>query len=65
MRELDLIRAAAEDVAAARSLLKQRLETLDSVTRNALARGVPSAEVAAASVPSFSGTLGAGRTVRS
>lgn len=48
MHELDLIRAAAEDVAAARSLLKQRLETLDAITRSALERGVPAAEVAAA-----------------
>lgn len=55
MHELDLVRAAAEDVAAARSLLRQRLETLDAITRSALERGVPAAEVAAAGESSLAG----------
>ncbi|GAA3322823.1 MULTISPECIES: hypothetical protein [Paeniglutamicibacter] len=48
MHELDLIRAASEDVAAARLLLRQRQETLDAITRAALEHGVPAAEIAAA-----------------
>lgn len=47
MHELDLIRAASEDVAAARLLLRQRQETLDAITRAALEHGVPAAEIAA------------------
>lgn len=49
MHDLDLIRAASEDVAAARLLLRQRQETLDAITRAALEHGVPAADIAAAS----------------
>lgn len=47
MHELDLIRAASEDVAAARLLLRQRQETLDAITRAALEHGITAAEIAA------------------
>ncbi|OIH83722.1 hypothetical protein BLJ79_13515 [Arthrobacter sp. UCD-GKA] len=48
MHELELIRAAAQDVAAARSLLRQRLDTLAAINRDALARGIPAVDVAVA-----------------
>lgn len=48
MHELELVRAAAQDVATARSLLRERLETLEAVNRNALDRGIPAVDVAAA-----------------
>lgn len=51
VHELDLIRAATEDVAAARLLLEQRLATLDAITRAAAAHGVPAADIAAAENP--------------
>ena len=56
MHELELVRAAAEDVAAARTLLRQRLETLEAVNRNALDRGIPAVDIAAAGGLSPAGT---------
>jgi len=45
MNQLDLIRAAAEDVAAARVLLQERVEVLDAIVQTALEHGVPMAQV--------------------
>ena len=49
MHELNLIRAAAEDVAAARAVLRERSQALQAIIRTALDHGVPPAEVARAS----------------
>lgn len=57
MNQLDLIRAAAEDVAAARVLLRERLEALDAIVQSALEHGVPSDQVDEAKSPSWNATL--------
>ena len=49
MHELDLIRAATEDVASARVLLQERTAALDAIIQTALDHGVPPVEVAEAS----------------
>ena len=49
MHELNLIRAAAEDVAAARAVLGERSQALKAIARTALDHGVPPADVARAS----------------
>lgn len=51
MRQLDLIRAAAEDVASARVLLRERMEALDAIMQTALEHGATQAEVLEASGP--------------
>lgn len=51
VHDLDLIRAAAEDVAAARLLLKQRQDTLEAISKTARERGMPPSEIAAATAP--------------
>lgn len=48
MHELDLIRAATEDVDSARVLLQQRTGTLDAIIQAALDHGIPLEEVAEA-----------------
>lgn len=48
MHQLDLIRAAAEDVASARILLKERIEALDAIVATALDHDIPAAKVAEA-----------------
>ena len=48
MHQLDLIRAAAEDVASARILLTERIEALNAIVATALDHDVPATEVAAA-----------------
>ncbi len=53
MNQLDLIRAAAEDVASARVLLREREETLDAIVQTALEHGVPMAQVDEAKSPSW------------
>ena len=57
MNQLDLIRAAAQDVAAARVLLRERLEALDAIVQSALEHGVPSDKVDEAKSPSWNATL--------
>ena len=49
MHELNLIRAAAEDVAAARVVLRERSQALQSIVRTALDHGAVPADVARAS----------------
>lgn len=61
VRELELIRAASEDVAAARMLLQQRLGALDAITRTALAHGIAPAEVALAGSAAAPGDPRAGK----
>ncbi|MFF5794700.1 hypothetical protein ACFY5D_21865 [Paeniglutamicibacter sp. NPDC012692] len=53
MNQLDLIRAAAEDVAAARVLLRERVEALEAIVQSALEHGVPSDQVDEAKSPSW------------
>lgn len=48
MHQLDLIHAAAEDVASARVLLNERIEALEGIMATALAHDVPAARVAQA-----------------
>ena len=49
MHELNLIRAAAEDVAAARVVLSERSQALKAIVRTALDHGAVPADVARAS----------------
>lgn len=56
MNQLDLIRAAAEDVASARVLLRERVETLDSIVKSALEHGVPIDQIDEAKSPSWNAT---------
>ena len=49
MHELNLIRAAAEDVAAARMVLRERSQALQAIIRTALDHGAVPTEVARAS----------------
>lgn len=53
MSQLDLIRAAAEDVASARVLLRERMEALEAIVQTALEHGATQAQVAEASGPSL------------
>lgn len=53
MHELDLIHAAAEDVASARVLLRERIAALDAIVQTALDHGIPEEKVNAASEPSL------------
>ena len=53
MHELDLIQAAAEDVASARVLLQERIEALEAIVRTALDHGIPETKVNEASQPSL------------
>lgn len=53
MSQVDLIRAAAEDVASARVLLRQRMEALEAIVATALEHGATQAQVAEASSPSL------------
>ncbi|GAA5225963.1 hypothetical protein [Paeniglutamicibacter antarcticus] len=46
MHQLDLIHAAAEDVASARILLNERIEALQDIMATALAHAVPGPDVA-------------------
>ncbi|WP_411734784.1 hypothetical protein [Paeniglutamicibacter sp.] len=46
MHHVDLIRAAAEDVASARILLKERIEALDAIVATALDLDIPADQVA-------------------
>ena len=48
MHQLDLIRAAAEDVASARILLNERIEALEAILAAALDHGIPAAQAAEA-----------------
>lgn len=64
MHQLDLIRAAAEDVASARILLKERIEVLDAIVATALDHDIPAAKVAEAAqaaLPSETEETTAGR----
>lgn len=56
MHELDLVRAAAEDVAAGRMLLQQRIDVLDAIVQSALDHGIPMEQVSEASASSLSGS---------
>lgn len=53
MHELDLIRAATEDVAAARVLLQERTEALDAIIQTALDHGISMDDVTEASKTSL------------
>jgi hypothetical protein len=53
VHELDLIRAATEDVDSARVLLQERTDALDAIIQTALDHGVPLDEVAEASEASI------------
>lgn len=53
MHELDLIHAAAEDVASARVLLQERMAALDAIVQTALDHGIPEEKVNVASEPSL------------
>lgn len=55
MHDLDLIRAAAEDVASARVLLQERASVLDAIVQTALDHGVPLTQVMEASEASLNG----------
>lgn len=55
MHELDLIRAATEDVASARVLLQERTDALDAIIQTALDHGISMDEVAEASKPPLPG----------
>ena len=48
MHELDMIRAAAEDVDSAQILLRERTGALDAIVNTALDHGIPPAQVAEA-----------------
>jgi hypothetical protein len=48
VHQLDLIRAAAEDVAAARMLLNERIGALNAIVATALDHDIPAAKVAEA-----------------
>ena len=52
MHQLDLIRAATEDVESARVLLQERIEALDAIIQTALDHGIPTEKIAEASTPS-------------
>jgi hypothetical protein len=52
MHDLDLVRAAAEDVASARLVLSHRIEALEIIVKAALEHGAPMAQVLEASEPS-------------
>ncbi|MFL4472525.1 hypothetical protein ACIPVK_00815 [Paeniglutamicibacter sp. MACA_103] len=59
MHQLDLIRAAAEDVASARILLNERIEALNAIVATALDHDVPATDVAeAAHAAQLPGTEG-------
>jgi hypothetical protein len=49
VHELDLVRAATEDVDSARVLLQERSDALDVIIQTALDHGIPLDEVAEAS----------------
>lgn len=49
MHELDLIRAATEDVAAAKVLLQERTAALDAIIQTSLDHGISMADVTEAS----------------
>ena len=49
MHELDLIRAATEDVVSAQVLLQERTQALDAIIQTALDHGIPVTKVAEAS----------------
>ena len=53
MNQLVLIRAASEDVAAARVLLRERVGALGVIVQGALEHGVPSDQVDEAKSPSW------------
>ncbi|MFJ6419271.1 hypothetical protein [Paeniglutamicibacter sp. NPDC091659] len=55
MHELDLIRAATEDVASARVLLQERTDALDAIIQTALDHGISMDDVAEASKSSLPG----------
>ncbi|GAA1878922.1 hypothetical protein GCM10009715_26950 [Paeniglutamicibacter psychrophenolicus] len=48
MHQLDLIRAAAEDVASARILLNERIEALEAIMAAALDHGISAARASEA-----------------
>lgn len=56
MHELDLVRAAAEDVAAGRMLLQQRIDVLDAIVQSALDHGIPMEQVSEASASALGGS---------
>lgn len=51
MNQLDLIRAAAQDVAAARILLQERVEALDAIVQTAVEHGLTTAQIDKAKTP--------------
>lgn len=55
MHELDLIRAATEDLAAARVLLQERTAALDAIIKTALDHGISMEDVTEASESSLPG----------
>jgi hypothetical protein len=56
VHELDLVRAAAEDVAAGRMLLQERIDVLDAIVQSALDHGIPMEQVCEASESSLGGS---------
>ncbi len=55
MHELDLIRAATEDLAAARVLLQERSDALDAIIKTALDHGISMEDVTETSESSLPG----------
>ncbi|MFF5793004.1 hypothetical protein ACFY5D_13225 [Paeniglutamicibacter sp. NPDC012692] len=53
MNQLDLIRAAAEDVASARVLLRERTEVLDTIVQTALEHGLSMEQIDKAKSPQW------------
>lgn len=51
MGDLDLVRAAAQDVAAARLLLRQRQDAFEAISATALKHGISAADIASATAP--------------
>jgi hypothetical protein len=55
VHELDLIRAATEDVASAKVLLQERTDALDAIIQTALDHGVSMDAIVEASEPAMPG----------
>ena len=51
MGDLDLVRAAAQDVAAARLLLRQRQDAFEAISATALKHGISAADIVSATAP--------------
>lgn len=53
MHDLELVRAAAEDMASARILLQERIDALEAIIQTARAHGIPEAKLKEAIDPSL------------